>query len=129
MATMKTVQIYEPGDVDVFKYEDVERPDPQAGDILVRVRAAGVNPVDAISRARGLVMGTGTEVLPYVVGWDISGEVVALGAGVTQFAIGDEVYGMPRFPDQAKAYSEYITAPVADIALKPRKATHQEAAG
>ena len=67
--------------------------------------------------------------LPYILGWDISGEVVALGEGVTQFAIGDEVYGMPRFPQEAKAYSEYVTAPMSDIALKPKHLTHQKAAG
>lgn len=48
---------------------------------------------------------------------------------MTQFAVGDEVYGMPRFPGEAKAYSEYITSPVTDIALKPQRLTHQEAAG
>lgn len=129
MATMKTVQIYKPGDVDVLRYEDVERPEPQKNEVLVRVRAAGVNPVDYVSRAHGLILSTGTSVLPYVVGWDIAGEVVGLGEGVTQFAVGDEVYGMPRFPNEAKAYSEYITSPVADLALKPQQLTHQEAAG
>src|SRR6266699_4236093 len=98
MATMKTVQIYEPGDVNVLRYEDVELPEPQKNEVLVRVRAAGVNPVDFISRAHGLLLSTGTSVLPYSVGWDISGEVIGIGEGVTQFAIGDEVYGMPRFP-------------------------------
>ena len=67
--------------------------------------------------------------LPYILGWDISGEVVALGEGVTQFEVGDEVYGMPRFPGEAKGYSEYVAAPVADLARKPQKLTHQEAAG
>jgi NADPH2:quinone reductase len=129
MPTMKTVQIYEAGASDVLTYEDVERPEPQKGEVLVRVRAAGVNPVDYVSRSHGLILSTGTSVLPYVVGWDISGEVVELGEGVAQFAIGDEVYGMPRFPNEAKAYSEYITSPVADLALKPQGLTHQEAAG
>lgn len=62
-------------------------------------------------------------------GWDIAGEVVEVGEGVTQFAVGDEVYGMPRFPNEAKAYSEYITSPAEDLALKPKKMTYQEAAG
>ncbi|GHO62460.1 NADPH:quinone reductase [Ktedonobacter sp. SOSP1-52] len=129
MATMKTVQIYTPGDVNVLTYEDIERPESQKGEVLVRVRAAGINPVDYVSRAHGLILSTGTSVLPYVVGWDISGEVVGLGEGVTQFAVGDKVYGMPRFPHEAKAYSEYITSPVADLALKPRSLSHAEAAG
>ncbi len=127
--TMKAVRIHAFGDIDVLQYEDVERPEPQAGEVLVRVRAAGINPVDYVSREQPIPLTTGTKGLPYILGWDISGEVVALGEGVTRFAVGDEVYGMPRFPDEAKAYSEYVTAPVSDIALKPQKLTHQEAAG
>jgi NADPH:quinone reductase-like Zn-dependent oxidoreductase len=125
---MKAVRIHAFGDVDVLKYEDTERPEPQAGEVLVRVRAAGINPVDYVSRQFPVPVTTGAG-LPYILGWDISGEVVALGEGVTQFAIGDEVYGMSRFPEEAKAYSQYTTAPVSDIALKPRRLTHQEAAG
>jgi NADPH:quinone reductase len=129
MATMKAVQIHEFGDVDVLKYEDVERPEPRAGEVLVRVRAVGINLVDAISRQFPLPVTSGAKGLPYILGWDISGEVVALGAGATQFVIGEEVYGMPRFPGEAKAYSEYTTAPVADLAGKPQRLTHEEAAG
>lgn len=129
MATMKAVQIHAFGDVDVLTYEEVERPEPQAGEVLVRVRAAGINPVDYVSRQFPVPYTSGAHALPYILGWDISGEVVALGAGVTRFAVGDAVYGMPRFPGEAKAYSEYITAPVADIALKPARLPHQEAAG
>ncbi len=128
MATMKAVRIHAFGDVDVLKYEDVERPEPQAGEVLVRVQAIGINSVDCTARkfpVPGLTAGH----LPYILGWDIAGAVIALGEGVTQFAVGDEVYGMPRFPGEEKAYSEYITSPVADIALKPQRLTHQEAAG
>jgi NADPH:quinone reductase len=128
MATMKAVQIREFGDVDVLKYENVERPEPQAGEVLVRVHAAGVNPVDYVGR-KIPIPGITAGHLPYILGWDIAGSVVALGEGVTQFVVGDEVYGMPRFPSEAKAYSEYITSPVADLALKPQRLTHQEAAG
>ncbi len=130
MATMKAVQIHTFGDVDVLKYEETERPEPQAGEVLVRVRAAGVNPVDYVSRQRAIPITTGAAgvSLPYILGWDISGEVVALGAGVTEFAVGDAVYGMPRFPGEAKAYSEYTTAPVADLARKPQRLSYEEAA-
>jgi NADPH:quinone reductase-like Zn-dependent oxidoreductase len=128
MSTMKAVRIHEFGDVGVLKYEDVDRPEPQAGEVLVRVRAAGINPVDCFGRKFPLP-GITAGHLPYTLGWDIAGSVVALGEGVTQFALGDEVYGMPRFPGEAQAYSEYITSPVADLALKPQRLTHQEAAG
>src|SRR5258708_2124565 len=120
MAQMKAVQMHAFGDVDVLKYEDVERPEPQAGEVLVRVRAVGINPVDWYSRSMPIAFSTGREEgLPYTLGWDISGEVMALGAGVTKFAVGDQVFGMPRFPGEAKGYSEYLTAPVADITHKP----------
>jgi NADPH:quinone reductase len=129
MATIKAVQIDAFGDIDVLQYKEVERPEPREGEVLVRVRAAGVNLVDAASRRFPLPITTGKKELPYILGWDIAGDVVALGPGVTQFAVGDAVYGMPRFPDEAKAYSEYTTAPVADITLKPHTLTYQEAAG
>jgi NADPH:quinone reductase-like Zn-dependent oxidoreductase len=129
MTFMKAVQIHEFGDIDVLKYEDVEQPEPQAGEVLVRVRAASINPVDCLSRQIPVPITSGAKELPYILGWDISGEVVALGEGVMQFAVGDEVYGMPRFPEEAKAYGQYTTSPVSDLALKPRRLSHQEAAG
>jgi NADPH:quinone reductase-like Zn-dependent oxidoreductase len=129
MATMKAVQIHEYGDVDVLKYEEVERPEPQAGEVLVRIRAVGINPVDAVSRRFPVPVTSGAKGLPYILGWDIAGSVVALGAKVTQFAVGDEVYGMPRFPGEAKACSQYTAIPAEDIARKPQRLTHEEAAG
>lgn len=129
MTTMKAIQIHEYGDADVLKYEDVERPEPRTGDVLVRVRAAGVNLVDTISRQFPIPVTSGAKGLPYILGWDISGEVVALGAGVTRFAVGDEVYGMPRFPGETKAYSQYTAVPAEDLARKPQRISHEEAAG
>ena len=129
MATMKAVQIHEFGDVDVLTYEEVERPEPQAGEVLVRVRAVGINLVDTISRQFPVPVTSGAKGLPYILGWDISGEVVALGAGATQFAIGDEVYGLPRFPGEAKAYSQYTAVPAEDLARKSQRISHEEAAG
>lgn len=128
MATMKAVCMHEFGEADVLQYEDVERPEPQAGEVLVRVRAAGVNPMDYWARKLP-IPGITAGQLPYILGWDISGEVVALGDGVTQFEVGNDVYGMLRFPGEAKGYSEYVAAPVVDLARKPHALTHQEAAG
>jgi NADPH:quinone reductase-like Zn-dependent oxidoreductase len=130
MATMKAVRMHAFGDVDVLHYEEVERPVPQAGEALVQVRAAGVNPVDWGARSYPMPSTTGAAGarLPYILGWDLAGDVVALGAGVTQFAVGEAVYGMPRFPGEAKAYSEYTAVPVSDLAHKPERLTYQEAA-
>jgi hypothetical protein len=72
MATMKAVQIHEYGDVDVLKYEDVERPEPQAGEVLVRVQAVGINQVDAVSRRFPVPVTSGAKGLPYILGWDIA---------------------------------------------------------
>lgn len=128
MATMKAVQIHAVGDVDVLKYEEVERPEPRAGEVLVRVRAAGINPMDSISR-KFSVPGITAEHLPYILGWDMAGSVVALGDRVTKFAVGDDVYGMPRFPGEAKAYSQYTAAPAEDLARKPQGISYEDAAG
>jgi NADPH:quinone reductase-like Zn-dependent oxidoreductase len=62
----------------------------------------------------------GESPFPLNLGWDISGEVVELGAGGTEFAPGDEVYGLKRFPQLGKAYAEYVVALVTDRARKPR---------
>ena len=130
MATMKAVRMHAFGGVDMLHYEEVERPLPQAGEVLVRVRAAVVNPVDWGARSYPMPSTTGAPGvrLPYILGWDLSGELVALGAGVTKFALGEAVYGMPRFPGEAKAYSEYTAVPVSDLARKPERLTYQEAA-
>jgi NADPH:quinone reductase-like Zn-dependent oxidoreductase len=111
-------------------YEEAEQPLPQAGEVLVRVQAAGINPVDWGARTYPMPSTTGAAGagLPYILGWDLSGDVVARGSGVTHFAMGDAVYGMPRFPGEAKAYSEYTAAAVSDLARKPEHLTHQEAA-
>jgi NADPH:quinone reductase-like Zn-dependent oxidoreductase len=126
---MKAIQMHAFGAVDVLRYEEVERPEPQAGEVLVRVRAAGVNPVDTISRQFPVPVTSGAKGLPYILGWDISGEVVALGARTTQFAVGDKVFGLPRFPGEAKAYSQYTAVPAQDLAHKPQQISHEEAAG
>ncbi len=130
MATMKAVRMHAFGNTDVLQYEEVERPLPQAGEVLVRVRAAGINPVDWGARSYPIpgITRAAEASLPYTLGWDLAGSVVALGAEVTDFAIGEAVYGMPRFPREARAYSEYTTAPVSDLARKPEQLTYEQAA-
>lgn len=104
-----------------------EGPDPMLGpgEILVGVKAAGINPVDAAVRA-GLYPLLGDP--PFVLGWDISGVVEAVGSGATGVAVGDAVFGMPRFPKQAAAYAEKVAAPAGEIAPKPRGLNHIHAA-
>lgn len=126
--TMKAARIHAYGDPNVFVYEDVPRPQPGAGEALVRVQAAGVNPVDFKTRAGRGMGGGSTDLLPLIVGWDISGVVETVGAGVTTFRPGDEVYSMVRFPEIGSAYAEYVAAPASDFALKPKTLDHIQAA-
>lgn len=112
------------GGPDVLLMADRPDPIPQAGEVLVRVKAAGINPVD------GAVRGGHFPLLgepPFVLGWDISGTVEALGPDVAGFKVGDQVFGMPRFPKQAAAYAELVVAPADEIALKPEGIAHIQA--
>ncbi|MEO8606796.1 MAG: NADP-dependent oxidoreductase [Chloroflexota bacterium] len=127
-AMMKASRLHEYGAPDVMVYEDAPRPEAGIGEILVRVHAAGINPVDFKTR-RGKGMGGGSRnLLPLIVGWDVSGVVEAIGTGVTNYQPGDEVYAMVRFPEIGGAYAQYIAAPISDFALKPQDLDHIHAA-
>lgn len=121
---MRAVVQHEFGGPEVMKIEEVPTPEPMPTEIRVRVRAAGVNPVDFKTRAgHGIV-----RELPFTLGWDVAGVVDALGRGVTRFAVGDEVLGMPLFPRQAAAYADYVTAPSRQFVRKPAAMTVKQAA-
>ncbi len=124
---MKAILIHQFGGPEVLKLEHVSRPEPKAREVLVRIRAASINPVDWQTRA-GFGMAEQIRSFPVVLGWDLSGEIEAIGAGVMRFKIGDQVYGMPRYPELASTYAEYAVAPEQDLAFKPRNLTHREAA-
>lgn len=104
----------------------VERPLPALGpsDVLVRVHAAGVNPTDWLHRNTGLYLGRP----PFVVGWDVSGVVEAIGVGVTILEPGDEVFGMLDYPRGAGGYAEYAAAPARNLVRKPEGLDHVHAA-
>ncbi|HEX8346618.1 MAG TPA: NADP-dependent oxidoreductase [Actinoplanes sp.] len=103
------------------------RPEPLPTEVLVRVVAAGVNPVDDKTRAGGGMAGVVGEP-PLILGWDVSGMVEQVGFGVHTLAVGDHVYGMPWFPRRAGGYAEYVTAPSRQFARKPATVTHEQAA-
>jgi NADPH:quinone reductase-like Zn-dependent oxidoreductase len=117
MAQMHAVRLHRYGAADELIYEETLRPEPQAGEALVRVYAAGVNPVDWKTR-KGQWRRDPIE-SPLILGWDIAGVVVVTGSGVDQFSPGDEVFGMVRFPEFGDAYADYVAAPVDDLAKKP----------
>ncbi|MFD8782764.1 NADP-dependent oxidoreductase [Kitasatospora sp. NPDC059599] len=122
---MRAVVVEQWGGPENLVEREVERPEPGLGEVLVRVHAAGVNPVDWKTRAGGALIEWGD--VP-AVGWDVSGTVEAVGPGVGLFRPGDEVFGMPLFPRQAGAYAEYAVAPARHLARKPAALTHVEAA-
>ena len=122
---MRAIRQDEFGGPEVLRLVEVDRPEPAPTEVLVRVHAAGVNPVDWKTRAAPAFLDTP----PFTVGWDVSGVVEAVSPGVTRFAPGDEVFGMPWFPREAAAYAEYVTAPSRHFARKPERLTHVEAGG
>jgi NADPH:quinone reductase-like Zn-dependent oxidoreductase len=121
---MRVVRQTELGGTDVLEVVEVERPEPGPTEILVRVHAAGVNPVDWKTREHGVFLGTP----PFVLGWDVSGTVEHVGFGVSWLKPGDEVLGMPLFPKEAGGYGEYVVAPSRQFVRKPAELSHFEAA-
>src|SRR5437879_2913492 len=124
--TMKTVRIHKYGGREVLQYEDAPRPKPQAGEVLVRVHAAGVNPIDWKVR-EGHMKDFWPHKFPLILGWDLSGVVEELGRGVSRFKKGDEVYSVPDVSRDG-AYAEHIVVRESELALKPKSLHHIRAA-
>jgi NADPH:quinone reductase-like Zn-dependent oxidoreductase len=113
------------GGPEVLETVEVDRPVPLPTEVLVEVRAIGMNPVEAVIRGGAFPM-LGEP--PFTLGWDISGVVVDMEPGVTRFEVGDEVHGMPMFPRAAGGYAEYVAAPSRQLVRKPRGLDHAQAA-
>ncbi|MEU5432181.1 NADP-dependent oxidoreductase [Streptomyces sp. NPDC020719] len=112
------------GGPEVLETVETERPTPLSGEVLIRVHASGVNPVDVAVRSGAFPL-LGEP--PFGVGWDISGVVEQAGPGA-RFKPGDEVYGMPFFPRAATGYAEYVAVPSRQVARKPATIDHTHAA-
>ena len=106
---MKAVRIQAYGDVDQLRYEDAPNPVPGAGEALVKIAVSGLNPVDLIVR-KGLFDQIAPLEFPAILGVDAAGTIVAVGAGVTEFSVGDRVVAPPL---NGGAYAEMVAAPVA----------------
>lgn len=126
MSTMKAIRVHEYGGPEVLKYEDAPRPTPAAGDVLIRVHATSVNPVDNAIR-QGMFKERMKYNLPMIPGWDVSGVVESLGSGATRLKPGDEVYSRPDLARDG-AYAEYIAVRESEVALKPKSIDHTHAA-
>ena len=126
MSTVNTMRVITQnalGGPEVLEVAEVERPEPRANEILIRVRAAGVNPTDWKHRATGGFLGEP----PFTLGWDVSGVVEAAGVGVARFAPGDEVFGMLSYPWGHGSHAEYVAAPARAFVHKPAGIDHVQA--
>ncbi|MGW6396180.1 NADP-dependent oxidoreductase [Streptomyces sp. NPDC055103] len=121
--TMRAMSQDVHGTPEVLQEVVVPRPHPGLNQILVAVRAAGVNPTDWKHRSAGLFL----DRLPLVLGWDVSGVVEAVGYGVTVFKPGDEVFGMLPYPYGVGSHAEYVTGPARAFAHKPAGVDHVQA--
>ena len=106
---------------------DTATPTPGPNEVLVENKALSINPVDFKTARGGAMYNAITADAPTIVGWDISGEVTQVGAGVTQFKPGDAVFGMVNFPGHGRAYAEYVAAPASHLAHKPAGVRHEDA--
>lgn len=120
---MKAVQVRQWGGYDATVVEDVERPQPAAGEVLVRVRATSVNPLDWSIREGYLQEYVS---LPYRLGSDVSGDIEAIGEGVEGLQVGTPVYGMKGL--RGGGYAEYTTMLPSELAAKPASLDYKEAA-
>jgi NADPH:quinone reductase-like Zn-dependent oxidoreductase len=123
---MNAIRIHSYGGPEVLQYEDVPRPRMRKRDVLVRVHAAGVNPLDWQARSR-LLNGCIQHRLPLIPGWDVSGVVQEVGSCVSQFKKGDQVFAMAD-PTRDGAYADYIAIRATALALKPKSLHHVRAA-
>jgi NADPH:quinone reductase-like Zn-dependent oxidoreductase len=124
--TMKAIVVHEYGGPEVLKYEDAPRPEPKDDEILVRVIAAGVNPVDSAARNLKFSQFLGIK-LPAIPGYDIAGTVEKAGAKITKFKAGDPVYAYIAL-NKGGGYAEYAVATEKEAAPKPKSLSYVEAA-
>jgi NADPH:quinone reductase-like Zn-dependent oxidoreductase len=123
-STMMAWRVHEFGSPETMKFERVPRPEPGPGEVLVKVAAAGVGPWDGWIRSGKSAL---PQPLPLTLGSDLSGEIVAMGSGVTELRVGDQVYGVTN-PQFVGAYAEYALASAGMVSNKPTSLTHVEAA-
>lgn len=134
--TMKAVRQHKFGGPEVLRYEDAPMPELKPGEVLVRVHAVGLNPPDWYLRDGYKMLPLEWQpkvAFPLILGTDVSGVVDAVADDVEDFAVGDAVYAMVRFPSGlaggSRAYAEWVSVPASEVALKPRGIDHVHAAG
>lgn len=123
---MKAVVLTAPGGVDKLVYRQLDIPEIGSGEVLVKVKAISINPVDIKVRQGKGVYEALKMANPMILGWDISGIVERSNSEL--FKVGDEVFGMVNFPGHGKAYAEYVAAPAAHLQRKPSHTSFEDAA-
>ncbi len=125
---MKAILLSSFGGRDQLKFTDVEKPIPGEGEVLVRIKAAGVNPVDFKIR-EGFLKERMPNILPLIPGWDMAGEVESCGYSARRFSPGDRVFAYARRPViQKGTYAQYIALPESYVAHMPKDLSYKEAA-
>ena len=127
---MNAHRLHHAGGIENFSLENLPRPTPAAGEVLIDTRAISVNPVDFKVRPseESLNWILGTEERPVILGWDVAGVVSEVGEGVEAFSVGDRVFGMINFPGHGKAYAEVVAAPASHLAHIPANTSFEDAA-
>jgi NADPH:quinone reductase-like Zn-dependent oxidoreductase len=125
---MKAIILKDFGNVENLVKTDIPMPEISDNEVIVNVKAIGINPIDVKTRKGKGLAGALKASNPIILGWDISGIITKAGSKVTSFKAGDEVFGMINFPGHGKAYAEYVAASEAHLALKPKNISHEDAA-
>src|SRR5690606_21945357 len=118
-ATMKAIILKASGGTENFSMEELPLPVLQPQEVLVKVHAWSIQPVDIKTRNEGTVLESLHSFGPIILGWDNSGVIEAVGEEVSACKSAGEVFGMVNFPGHGTAYAEYVAAPEAHLALKP----------
>ena len=124
---MKAAIIDKFGDADVLEITEVDKPEINDDQVLIKVKATGINPVD--TKVRAGTSGISKQIkLPAILGWDVSGIIQNVGKNVQSFRSGDEVFGCIGFPGLGKTYAEFTVADPQLLAKKPHNISFEEAA-
>lgn len=124
---MKAAIINEFGDADVLQITEVDKPIMNEEQVLIKVKAIGINPVD--TKVRAGTSGISKQItLPVILGWDVSGSIASVGKNVIQFQTGTDIFGCVGFPRLGNVYAEFTIADPNLLAIKPNNISFEEAA-
>lgn len=116
------------GTIETMVAQELPIPVIEKDMVLIQVKAISINPVDVRTRAGSAMADHLKNFEPLILGWDISGVITKIGSEVSEFKVGDEVFGLINFLGHGKGYAQYVAARADHIALKPANVTHEQAA-